>query len=52
MKIIKVDQPKIVEGYMNEFCKKNKVVTLQTKEKMEKEHQRKRLTRSARRSKM
>ena len=36
MKIITVDQPKIMKCYLNEFCKKNKVVTLQNKEKWKK----------------
>ena len=34
MAIIKVDQPKMVKYYMNELCKKKKVVTLQRKTKM------------------
>ena len=34
MAIIKVDQPKMVKYYMNEFCKKKKVVTLLKKTKM------------------
>ena len=34
MMIIKVDQAKIVKDYMNELCKKKKVVTLQKKTKM------------------
>ena len=41
MAIIKVDQPKMVKYYMNEFCKKKKVVTLLKKTKMKERAQKK-----------
>ena len=52
MAIIEVDQPKMVEDYMNELCKQKEVLTLQKRQKRKKDHQRRRLTRSTRRSMM